>query len=114
MKTVKTKADLTRFAVSRGAVAKMADGGLVNAGRMKASIKRPTPPAPKELPAPKPAEIPDNTGVSDAVRALAEQQVALTKAIADHITRVPPKCGYEFDITRDADGFMKRVVATPT
>lgn len=117
MKTVKSKADLTRLAMIRGATVKLANGGMVNASGARAAFKRPEPkPAEpvKEAPAKEKEEEKEESGeVAEAVLMLAHQQAALTRVIADHLARVPPPAAYQFEITRDEDGFMKRVVATP-
>lgn len=111
MKTVKSKADLTRLAVGRGATVKLASGELLNAGKERAKLAKPSPPSPPSPP-PKQEEKEDDT-LALAVLHLADQQTELIQAISRHLEKVPAPPSYEFDLKRDENGFLKVVVAKP-
>lgn len=127
-KRVRSKDDLTRLALERGASVKGAGGKMINASRSttklppkQAAAKPVATEEPKPTPAPAPTPGPDPAAV-----ALGQQleQVAIgiegnNMVIRDVVKQMQglaetskPVSRWVFDVERDDDGFIERIVAT--
>ena len=129
-KRVKTKADLERMALARGAVISGPNGVKFNSDR-ETSIARPKAVAPtrpavvSEKPkAPAPAAPADqNAGLRESMREIAASITANSMVTQDLIEQMQkqkplpapgktPARKWFFDVERDSRGLIKRIVAT--
>lgn len=120
MKTVKSKSDLTRLAVQRGARVTLSDGGTINSSGSKRDVPRQEPAAQAaEKPAPAQAIVAapsvDDSRTSLEIARLAADLLKMSqreeKAEAKAEKKEPT--AWVFDIRRGSDGMMSQIIATP-
>jgi len=117
MRTVKSKSELARLAVQRGAKATLQSGETINAGQTKSALRRvPEPPPKKETPAPAPQAAPRAVEPEDrAILKLASEMLAASRQerVEERVEEKKEPTAWVFDIRRGADGMMSQIIATP-
>ena len=115
-KSVKSRKDLDRMALAKGATVTDAGGKTFNTAKKKSAVKRMRP-APKTPEAPKPA--PDKGSemlaakVEEASAAHLKMMDELKMQIAQIQLNAPePPTEWVFDMVRDDKGYLKQIKAT--
>jgi hypothetical protein len=119
MKTIKSKEELTRLAVRRGASVQLQGGQVLNRSRTKETIAARTmaPKVASEPPKP-PVEPPTKDPTSRMVSVLAGVQAETNELLKVLVSKepaaAPPPSTYRFRITeRDKNGLISEIVAVP-
>lgn len=122
---VKTAEDLTRLALSKGAIITKPDGRKFNTAKKTAKPRpkiKPKPPAPEPDPIPPAPPGPNEHEIAlvhkmEQISESMNASAAVTRDLAIQIaskteTKSGPN-GWTFDIERDENGYISRIVANP-
>jgi hypothetical protein len=124
MKTVKSKSDLTRLAVQRGARVTLPDGGTINSSGTKRDMPRQERSAlsadkqalaPALAPAIVAAPPVDDSNTSLEIARLATELLKMSQREEKDEAKNEKKepTAWVFDIRRGSDGMMSQIIATP-